>query len=191
MELRRKGLRGYLRPLIILSFPASNPIPPGWWQTFVFSFPSSSLFPASLLCFHPPRRNWGQMGGPCRKPLSACRAAKPLLRWLAVAPAPQCTGWCRSGPGLDLTPALSFSGSHLVQQMNLVRRKSYEKDGFNAIMGRGCWVSVFCHSSLTAVIITSHGIAQKECEVFSFSTRSIQLCAIGGLLDILYENRKR
>lgn len=59
------------------------------------------------------------------------------------------------------------------------------------LTGRDWWVNIFCHSSLTAVTIVSHGIAKKECEVFSFSSWSFLLCAVGGLLVVLYENRTR
>lgn len=47
----------------------------------------------------------------------------------------------------------------------------------------------FCLSSLTIVILVSHGIAQKECEIFICSTWNILFGVTGGLLKFLYENR--
>ncbi|KAJ7415545.1 N-chimaerin [Willisornis vidua] len=44
---------------------------------------------------------------------------------------------------------------------------------------------------MALTLFVNYGIAKKECDVFSFSTWNILLCAIGTLLDVLYENRKR
>lgn len=46
----------------------------------------------------------------------------------------------------------------------------------------------FHHNPLAVVILVSHGIAKKKCEVFSFSTWSILINFFGGLLNVLYEN---